>query len=64
MSKLSYTEMKDTRSGFGDGLLELGKKNIHKLVTILTNDIYEVSGKTTFKEDSKTPCSPFSTLSN
>jgi len=27
MSKLSYTEMKDTRSGFGDGLLELGKKN-------------------------------------
>lgn len=27
MSKLSYTEMKDTRSGFGDGLLELGRKN-------------------------------------
>ena len=27
MPKYSYTEMKDTRSGFGDGLLELGKKN-------------------------------------
>lgn len=27
MSKYTYTEMKDTRSGFGDGLLELGKKN-------------------------------------
>ncbi len=27
MSKLTYSEMKDTRSGFGDGLLELGRKN-------------------------------------
>jgi len=27
MPKYSYTEMKDTRSGFGDGLLELGKQN-------------------------------------
>lgn len=27
MKKYSYTEMKDTRSGFGDGLTELGKKN-------------------------------------
>lgn len=27
MSKLSYSEMKDTRSGFGDGLLELGRNN-------------------------------------
>ncbi len=27
MKKYSYTEMKDTRSGFGDGLTELGKTN-------------------------------------
>lgn len=27
MTKLTYTEKKDTRSGFGDGLLELGKTN-------------------------------------
>lgn len=27
MAKYEYTEMKDTRSGFGDGLLEAGKKN-------------------------------------
>ena len=27
MTKYSYTEKKDTRSGFGDGLLEVGKKN-------------------------------------
>lgn len=27
MTKLTYTEKKDTRSGFGDGLLELGKSN-------------------------------------
>lgn len=30
---------------------ELGKKGINKLVSILTNDIYDVSGKTTFKEE-------------
>jgi len=30
---------------------ELGKKGVHKLTTILTNDIYAVSGKTTFKEE-------------
>jgi predicted Rossmann fold flavoprotein len=30
---------------------ELGKKGINKLVTILTNDIYSVKGKTTFKEE-------------
>ena len=30
---------------------ELGKKGINKLVTILTNDTYDVSGKTTFKEE-------------
>lgn len=27
MAKYEYTEMKDTRSGFGDGLLEVGKNN-------------------------------------
>ena len=27
MKKFTYTELKDTRSGFGDGLTELGKKN-------------------------------------
>jgi len=30
---------------------ELGKKGLNKLTTGLTNDIYEVSGKTTFKEE-------------
>lgn len=30
---------------------ELGKKGINKLVETLTNDVYDVSGKTTFKEE-------------
>lgn len=30
---------------------DLGKKGINKLTNILTNDIYEVNGKTTFKEE-------------
>ena len=30
---------------------ELGKKGLNKLVNILTNDIYTVEGKTTFKEE-------------
>lgn len=30
---------------------ELGKKGINKLVTLLTNDVYDVNGKTTFKEE-------------
>lgn len=30
---------------------ELGKKGMNKLVSILTNDIYSVKGKTTFKEE-------------
>ncbi len=30
---------------------ELGKKGLHKLTTTLTNDIYAVRGKTTFKEE-------------
>jgi predicted Rossmann fold flavoprotein len=29
----------------------LGKKNLHKLINILTNDVYAVRGKTTFKEE-------------
>lgn len=29
----------------------MGKKAINKLAEILTNDIYSVSGKTTFKEE-------------
>lgn len=31
--------------------LELGKKSINKLASALSNDIYEVNGKTTFKEE-------------
>jgi len=30
---------------------ELGKKGVNKIVTCLTNDIYPVKGKTTFKEE-------------
>lgn len=30
---------------------ELGKKGLNKLTSILTNDVYQVKGKTTFKEE-------------
>jgi len=30
---------------------EFGKKQLNKLATVLTNDVYAVSGKTTFKEE-------------
>jgi predicted Rossmann fold flavoprotein len=30
---------------------ELGKKGLNKLMTVLTNDIYTVKGKSTFKEE-------------
>ena len=30
---------------------ELGKKGMNKITNVLTNDIYEVNGKTTFKEE-------------
>ncbi|MEO9531814.1 MAG: NAD(P)/FAD-dependent oxidoreductase [Crocinitomicaceae bacterium] len=30
---------------------ELGKKGLNKLVNVLTNDIYQVEGKTTFKDE-------------
>lgn len=31
--------------------IDLGKKELHKLCNILTNDVYSVEGKTTFKEE-------------
>lgn len=30
---------------------EIGKKGLNKLINVLTNDVYEVAGKTTFKEE-------------
>ena len=30
---------------------EIGKKSLNKLVSVLTNDVYAVSGKTTFREE-------------
>ncbi|MDD4748102.1 MAG: NAD(P)/FAD-dependent oxidoreductase, partial [Salinivirgaceae bacterium] len=30
---------------------EMGSKSIHKLVSVLTDDVYEVSGKTTFRDE-------------
>ncbi|MFT6336216.1 MAG: putative Rossmann fold flavoprotein [Halioglobus sp.] len=30
---------------------EIGKKGLNRLINILTNDVYQVSGKTTFKEE-------------
>ncbi|HLW29859.1 MAG TPA: NAD(P)/FAD-dependent oxidoreductase [Brumimicrobium sp.] len=30
---------------------EIGKKGVHKIVEVLSNDIYSVNGKTTFKEE-------------
>jgi transketolase len=37
MKKYTYTEKKDTRSGFGVGLLEAGKKNSN--IVALTADL-------------------------
>ena len=37
MKKFNYTEIKATRSGFGDGLTELGRKN--KNVVALCADL-------------------------
>ncbi len=37
MNGYTYTELKDTRSGFGDGLTELGRKN--KNVVALCADL-------------------------
>lgn len=38
---------------FGENMIwqNLGKKNINRLVNLLTNDEYQVQGKTTFKEE-------------
>ncbi|HKK24772.1 MAG TPA: NAD(P)/FAD-dependent oxidoreductase, partial [Gracilimonas sp.] len=38
---------------FGENMIwqNLGKKNINRLVHLLTNDEYQVQGKTTFKEE-------------
>ena len=30
---------------------EIGKKGVHKLIEVLANDVYDVRGKTTFKEE-------------
>ncbi len=30
---------------------EIGKKGLHRMVTVLSNDVYSVQGKTTFKEE-------------
>jgi predicted Rossmann fold flavoprotein len=30
---------------------QIGKKGVNKLINVLTNDVYEVKGKTTFKEE-------------
>lgn len=37
----------------GDDMIwqNMGKKNINRLVNLLSNDVYEVKGKTTFKEE-------------
>ena len=42
-----------SKAGFHETKIwgELGKKGIHKITTILTNDVYDVAGKTTFKEE-------------
>ena len=41
MTKITYTEQKDTRSGFGAGLLEIGRnnKNIVGLCADLTGSL-------------------------
>jgi predicted Rossmann fold flavoprotein len=41
------------KGGFGEHRKwnELGKKGLNKILTLLTNDIYSVQGKTTFKEE-------------
>ena len=39
MKKYTFTEMKDTRSGFGDGLTELGKTNSN-VVALCARDWY------------------------
>ena len=49
MEKYTYTEMKDTRSGFGDGLTELGKTNPN--VVALCADLIGSLKMNDFKEN-------------
>ena len=49
MKKYTYTEMKDTRSGFGDGLTELGKTNPN--VVALCADLIGSLKMNEFKEN-------------
>jgi transketolase len=49
MKKYTYTEMKDTRSGFGDGLTELGKTNSN--VVALCADLIGSLKMNDFKEN-------------
>ena len=49
MKKYTYTEMKDTRSGFGDGLTELGKTNPN--VVALCADLIGSLKMNDFKEN-------------
>ncbi|MDA8893724.1 transketolase family protein [Flavobacteriaceae bacterium] len=49
MKKYTYTEMKDTRSGFGDGLTELGKNNPN--VVALCADLIGSLKMNDFKEN-------------
>ena len=52
MAKYEYTEMKDTRSGFGDGLLEVGKRNpnVVALCADLTGSLKMNAFKDTFPD--------------
>ena len=52
MAKYEYTEMKDTRSGFGDGLLEAGKRNenVVALCADLTGSLKMNAFKDTFPD--------------
>ncbi len=49
MKKFNYTELKDTRSGFGDGLTELGRKN--KNIVALCADLTGSLKMNQFKEE-------------
>ena len=49
MRKFNYTELKDTRSGFGDGLTELGRKN--KNVVALCADLTGSLKMSQFKKE-------------
>tara|TARA_B100000925_G_C21978260_1_gene461105 strand:+ start:39 stop:992 length:954 start_codon:yes stop_codon:yes gene_type:complete len=49
MKKFTYTELKDTRSGFGDGLAELGRKN--KNIVALCADLTGSLKMNQFKEE-------------